>query len=215
MSVFLDCNGWAIEAKDPPMRWDDHPARKPAPIHTDFPLLFLSNRRDPVTPLRAARKMARKFAGARLVEQAADGHCTLACISLCTLGHIRAYINDGVLPPLDDGDNEENNRQAAATCECDEKPWPQGATTFRDWIGDDAVTHLQPGKLAAAAKHDTTTAGSEEYTAEDLETMALYRSLRGHFISQMMPRVVDELNPLRQFLVDAPSHPIAGSQTCT
>ncbi|KAK8067019.1 hypothetical protein PG997_013766 [Apiospora hydei] len=95
MGLMMGCNDWTIEAKDPPMDWDDHPARKPAPINTSFPLLFLTNHYDPVTPLYAALKMTRKFAGASVVEQTDGlGHCTLACTSMCTIRHIRAYLNE-------------------------------------------------------------------------------------------------------------------------
>lgn len=60
------------------MNWDDHPAHKSKPIKTSFPLLFLSNTLDPVTPLSAAIKMSQKFVDAGLVEQKAMGHCTIS-----------------------------------------------------------------------------------------------------------------------------------------
>ncbi|KAI1503612.1 TAP-like protein-domain-containing protein [Biscogniauxia marginata] len=121
VDVNVGCNGWEIETKDPPMRWDDHPAHKPAPIETDFPLLFLSNHFDPVTPLHAALKMTRKFANSSIVEQGSEGHCTISCSSVCTVGHIRAYLNEGIVPPLPKFDSEDEGEWT--TCECNGKPW--------------------------------------------------------------------------------------------
>ncbi|KAH9904770.1 TAP-like protein-domain-containing protein [Xylariomycetidae sp. FL2044] len=119
VDVNIGCNGWPIESRDPPMRWDDHPAHKPEPIVTDFPVLFLSNRLDPVTPLHAALKMTRKFANASVVEQGATGHCSSSCQSSCTLGHIRAYLNDGVVPPQPKFDSPDEGEWAKCSCEMD------------------------------------------------------------------------------------------------
>jgi len=98
MTLMTGCDSWSIPATDPPMRWDDHPAHKPKPIKTSFPLLFLSNSQDPVTPLKAGVKMARKFVDAGLVEQHGVGHCSLAAASLCMLKKIRAYLREGEVP---------------------------------------------------------------------------------------------------------------------
>ncbi|KAI0883232.1 alpha/beta-hydrolase [Annulohypoxylon maeteangense] len=117
----LGCNGWDIETKDPPMRWDDHPAHKQQPIETSFPLLFLSNHFDPVTPLRSALKMTRKFSQASIIEQIAEGHCTVSCSSLCTIGHIQAYLNKGILPPAPKFSSDDEGEWT--TCICDAKPW--------------------------------------------------------------------------------------------
>ena len=121
MTLMMGCNGWDIESRDPPMRWDDHPAHKPGPIRTDFPILFMSNHLDPVTPLDAALKMVRKFANASIVEQMAEGHCADSCVSLCTHGHLRAYLNEGKLPPAPKFDGP--NSGVWTQCECLEKPW--------------------------------------------------------------------------------------------
>ena len=200
MGKGLDCDGWEVEAKDPPMRWDgrlgDRDGPDPDPIDTAFPLLFLSGRRDPVTPLRAAVKMARKFAGAGLVEQASDGHCTIACASPCTARHLRAYLNDGVVPPpprLDgEYEDEDGNKRKWTTCECAETPW---------------------GYVNGAASQKE----GEESTAavEDLKIMASYRELRGHFMAQTMSEMIDRLNPLREFIVDSAAQPLREQQTCS
>ncbi|RYP22122.1 hypothetical protein DL765_001881 [Monosporascus sp. GIB2] len=198
MGLNIGCDGWEIEAKDPPMRWGDHPAHKPAPIDTSFPILFLSSRRDPVTPLHAALKMTRKFAGASIVEQASDGHCTLSCVSLCTARHIRAYVNDGVLPPPPRFDPDDKDKGEWTTCECDEKPW----SSFG-------------GRVGPTEQDRSTTAADDAHTLEELEIMASYHGLRNYFVAQTTSRLVDELSPLRSFIMDMPSRLSGESRTCS
>ncbi|TVY93057.1 Tripeptidyl aminopeptidase [Lachnellula willkommii] len=123
MTLMIGCDGWPVESRDPPMRWDDHPAHNPKPIKTSYPLLFLSNTRDPVTPLYAGVKMAQKFVDAGLVEQKSEGHCSLAAVSSCTTKKIKAYFREGKVPPhpvksdkgLFDGKWEK--------CEAESWPW--------------------------------------------------------------------------------------------
>ncbi|RYP75262.1 hypothetical protein DL770_007457 [Monosporascus sp. CRB-9-2] len=198
MGMNIGCDGWEIEAKDPPMRWGDHPAHKPAPIKTNFPILFLSNRRDPVTPLHAALKMTRKFAGASIVEQVSDGHCTLSCVSLCTTRHVRAYVNDGALPPPPRFDSGDKDKGEWTTCECDEKPW----SSFG-------------GRVGPTGQDGWKTAADDAHTLEELDIMASYHGLRNHFVSQATSRLVDEFNPLRSFIVGMPPQLSRESQTCS
>lgn len=134
MTVMLGCEGWGIEAIDPPMRWDDHPAHKEKPIKTSFPVLFISNTYDPVTPLRAGVNMAKKFVDAGLIEQKSMGHCSLAAVSLCTIRKIRAYFSDGEVPPppKEGGKGRELEDGQWDRCEADE--WP-----FHPYFGDPPV----------------------------------------------------------------------------
>ncbi|PVH79184.1 alpha/beta-hydrolase [Cadophora sp. DSE1049] len=99
MTIMIACDAYPVKAVDPPMRWDDHPSHKADPIKTSFPLLFVSNTADPVTPLAAGVKMARKFVDAGLVEQHSMGHCSIAAVSKCSIGKIRAYLREGKVPP--------------------------------------------------------------------------------------------------------------------
>ncbi|GAO19165.1 hypothetical protein UVI_02061460 [Ustilaginoidea virens] len=76
------------------------------------PLLFLTNRLDPVTPLSAARAMAGAHPGARVVVQEAIGHCAmLSAYSECTRRLVREYLDSGKVP---DGE---------ASCEAECGPW--------------------------------------------------------------------------------------------
>jgi hypothetical protein len=66
--------------------------------HTSHPVLLLSNTRDPVTPLRNAYKLSKKFPGSVVFGQDADGHCTISQPSRCVAKGIRGYFQTGVLP---------------------------------------------------------------------------------------------------------------------
>jgi hypothetical protein len=123
MSIMVGCDSWNIEAVDPPMRWDDHPAHKQKPINTSFPVLFVSNTLDPVTPLSAGIAMARKFVDAGLIEQKSEGHCSLAAVSKCTIKKLRAYFLVGQVP------SHPSALGAVEKCEADE--WP-----FHPFRGD-------------------------------------------------------------------------------
>jgi hypothetical protein len=96
----IGCDGWGIKSTDPPMRWDRHPAHRQKPINTSFPLMFISNTADPVTPLFAGVKMAGKFVGAGLIEQKSEGHCSLSTVSLCTLNKVADYFLNGTVPAV-------------------------------------------------------------------------------------------------------------------
>jgi hypothetical protein len=120
MRLMVGCDAWSIKAVDPPMRWDDHPAHKLKPIKTSFPVFFISNTADPVTPLAAGLKMAKKFVDAGLVEQICEGHCSLAAVSRCTTEKIRAYFTEGKVPGIHD------------KCEADE--WPFHPYNGAEWV---------------------------------------------------------------------------------
>ncbi|KAH8668263.1 Alpha/Beta hydrolase protein [Tricladium varicosporioides] len=125
MTLMVGCDAWAIKAIDPPMRWDDAPPKKPAQIQTSFPLLFISNTADPVTPLYAGVKMAQKFKDAGLVEQYSEGHCSLTAVSRCTIGNIRAYFREGKVPPppVKGPEGRELVDGKWVKCVADEWPW--------------------------------------------------------------------------------------------
>ncbi|KAK2686631.1 hypothetical protein QWA68_015254 [Fusarium oxysporum] len=151
MGIGLSCNGWAIEPRGAPMPWDEHPIVERPPLRTSFPILFLSNHLDPVTHLQAALNMTQKFANATIVEQKAEGHCTLACPNLCTVKHIRAYINHGIVPKPPKFKNDPLNPGKLAgkweTCECESEPWG-----FERWA--DGMTHTRDVSLGRKTSHE-------------------------------------------------------------
>jgi TAP-like protein len=128
----IGCDGWTVPIKDPPMNWTDHPAHKPKPIKTSFPLLFISNTKDPVTPKAAGLAMAAKFKDAGFLEQKSEGHCSISSVSLCTIEKIRAYFRDGKVPASPNGDSWEK-------CERDEEPWRPFDSEY--WMSDNAANY--------------------------------------------------------------------------
>lgn len=112
-TIRFSCSGWTIRPKwrfTGPFTTPKHDASlvegKPA-----APLLFLSSRLDPVTPLRNARNMAAKHPGAAWVVQESTGHCAAATPSNCTRKIIQDYLESGILP------------ESGTTCEADCDPW--------------------------------------------------------------------------------------------
>ncbi|KAM0144039.1 hypothetical protein ACHAO1_000318 [Botrytis cinerea] len=125
ISLMIQCSGYDIQSNDPPMRWDDHPAHRQKPIKTAFPLLYISNSADPVTPLFAGVKMATKFVDAGFVEQESEGHCSLAMKSRCTIEKVRAYFREGKVPqaPKLRGEGSDLLDGEWEKCPADEWPW--------------------------------------------------------------------------------------------
>ncbi|KAK1750926.1 TAP-like protein-domain-containing protein [Echria macrotheca] len=119
--LLLQCDGWDIY----PPRSESVPAwgGDKTPIETAFPVLFLSNTFDPVTPLRAAVKMALRFKDAGLLEQHAEGHCTIAVVSRCTAKVVRDYLIHGKVPPAPVVKGDGFTEGEWMTCEADERPW--------------------------------------------------------------------------------------------
>lgn len=91
------CRGaWKIRGAD---IWEGSFDSKPA-----NPILFGSNRFDPVTPLRAARKMQKSFAGPNKLFQVEDGygHCTIASTSRCAQKIVANYFVRDEMPEEDE-----------------------------------------------------------------------------------------------------------------
>ncbi|KLU88379.1 hypothetical protein MAPG_07366 [Magnaporthiopsis poae ATCC 64411] len=131
MVVMTACAGWNIDPVDPPeFSLDSFPGPDSPPVNTSFPIFFVSNTYDPVTPLEGGLAMSRRFAGAGFLELRASGHCTTAAISLCTIAKIRAYLDQGIVPdpPSIDSASVSGTNGGRVTghwerCESDEKPW--------------------------------------------------------------------------------------------
>ena len=73
---------------------------KPVPGKPLSPILFLTNRLDPVTPLSAARAMSANHPGSRLIIQEAMGHCSVGnpVYKPCVNGIVAEYFYSGKLP---------------------------------------------------------------------------------------------------------------------
>lgn len=82
------------------------------------PLLFLSNRWDPVTPRRSARNMYKQHPGAALVVANGMGHCAFGAgvVSKCTQTAIQEYFDKGTVP------------KGELECEGVRDPWDQVST---------------------------------------------------------------------------------------
>lgn len=66
--------------------------------NTSFPILFIGNIADNVTPLRSARNNSERFPGSALLVQKSYGHCSLAAPSTCSAKVVNAYFQHGTLP---------------------------------------------------------------------------------------------------------------------
>jgi hypothetical protein len=134
MNIMMKCNGWDIAPGHlaPPDPWAFSENGEASQIETANPILFLSNTYDPVTPLRAAVKMALKFKGAGLLEQKSQGHCTISTVSRCTGKIVREYVHSGKVPPPPTGVDAEFKGEWTQ-CGVDEIPWGRRAAKMSDF----------------------------------------------------------------------------------
>jgi len=86
----LNCAGWPKIKKS---------FQGPVEGKTKFPILFVGNTADPVTPLAHAKTMSKRFPGSRVLTQDSPGHCSLSGPSVCTHSYVREYFVSGTLPP--------------------------------------------------------------------------------------------------------------------
>jgi len=70
----------------------------PFGANTSYPILFLSQTLDPVTPLRNAARATELFPGSVVLETRGAGHCTLAMPSVQGLLAVRRYFGMGEVP---------------------------------------------------------------------------------------------------------------------
>jgi hypothetical protein len=127
--IRLTCAGWKIHPKwrfGGPFTTPEHDANisdgRPA-----APLLFLSARLDPVTPLSNAIEMAARHPGARVLIQESAGHAALSAPSACTSKVVRDYLLNGTMPA---------NGQA---CDADCGPW-QACSRDLDIVTSTAIS---------------------------------------------------------------------------
>ncbi|KGQ12579.1 Putative hydrolase [Beauveria bassiana D1-5] len=118
--IRLPCAGfrfprhWSFNGPFTTPRYERTSRGRPVRGKPAAPLLFLSSRLDPVTPLRSARRMAAEHPGAAVVVQESMGHCALGSAnSECTRGIAREYMDTGKVPSHE------------TVCESDFDPWNQ------------------------------------------------------------------------------------------
>ena len=85
--------------------------RGPFGCKTAHPILFASQKLDPVCPLINAESSAKKFPGAVVVQANGMGHSSLAMPSLCLLKTVREYFQTGSVP------------EGGRKCDVDVKPF--------------------------------------------------------------------------------------------
>ncbi|KAI1099023.1 TAP-like protein-domain-containing protein [Jackrogersella minutella] len=86
----MPCAQWKFEAKE---RYEGD-----FRVNTSYPVLFVGNTYDPVTPLVSARNMSSGFEGSVVLTHNGHGHLSLTQPSNCTNGFIRDYFLEGTLP---------------------------------------------------------------------------------------------------------------------
>ncbi|KAF2757953.1 alpha/beta-hydrolase [Pseudovirgaria hyperparasitica] len=107
---------------------DPHNASTPA-----APLLFLSARLDPVTPLRNAQAMAERFPGSSVMIQESAGHSALfSSDSECTNAVLREFFGTGKVPEMN------------FSCEADCKPFVGCKTANGTFVGEDLQVRREP-----------------------------------------------------------------------
>jgi pimeloyl-ACP methyl ester carboxylesterase len=87
-----------MHATPPPSQQFDFRASKSN--GTEFPILFVSNTLDPVTPLVGAQKMQAHFSGSALLVQDGMGHASYSAPSNCTAQHVQDYLGRRPPPPV-------------------------------------------------------------------------------------------------------------------
>ncbi|PKK50094.1 hypothetical protein CI102_6654 [Trichoderma harzianum] len=100
-TIRIPCSSWRIRPNwrfnGPFTTPDPDPSLRPG--RPAAPILFLSNRLDPATPLRAAQAMADQHPGARVLIQEAMGHSAVVSTpSQCTRKVVADYFESGIIP---------------------------------------------------------------------------------------------------------------------
>ncbi|KAI0599616.1 alpha/beta-hydrolase [Biscogniauxia sp. FL1348] len=88
--------------------------------NTSFPILFVANTADNITPLVSARNNSQGFPGSVILVQNSYGHTSLSAASSCTAGYIYSYFQNGTLPA------------PGTTCEPDMLPFEETQANIAD-----------------------------------------------------------------------------------
>jgi hypothetical protein len=88
---------------------------------TNYPLLYVGNDYDPVTPLTFARKMATLFPKAGVLRVKSFGHCSISQPSKCAKRAIADYFLNGTVPTRNLA--SDGYVEAGIVCDVDRDPW--------------------------------------------------------------------------------------------
>ncbi|KAK0191837.1 Alpha/Beta hydrolase protein [Armillaria mellea] len=99
MTQRISCSGWKFRREN----------RFTVGANTSYPILFIGNTADPLTPLSSqvspfhaqARTTSSAFPGSVVLTQNSSGHTSLVASSACIYAYAKAYFQNGTLP--DDG----------------------------------------------------------------------------------------------------------------
>ncbi|KAI5203344.1 hypothetical protein E4T39_04257 [Aureobasidium subglaciale] len=91
----------------------------PWEVKPAYPVLFIGNTMDPVTPAINAYKMAERTSDSIFLLQNSPGHTSLAAYSKCTTRYVKEYFQRGSLPPVN------------TTCEVEERIFGLKGHTLR------------------------------------------------------------------------------------
>ncbi|KAG5645285.1 hypothetical protein DXG03_006587 [Asterophora parasitica] len=154
--IRASCVGWPVRKNR---------FRGPFEANTSFPLLFIGNTADPVTPISAAKKTAKGFPSAVVLTQDSPGHCSLSSPSICTQTYIRDYFDKGTLPP------------PGTVC-------PIIGTPFPTSVGLDASGQLSTDQVVFGNDSEGAIA------ALSVEERALYDAVKSLSVSDVLPRML-------------------------
>ena len=121
-NIHFPCSSWPIRSKwtfKGPFTSPESDARG-IPGHPTAPLLLLSSRLDPATPLVGAQGVAKAHPGSALVIQEAIGHGVIGTApSRCVRRIVATYFDTGEVP---------NQSETGCKIECG--PWDEGCSGF-------------------------------------------------------------------------------------
>lgn len=115
--------------------------------NTSFPILFINNIADNVTPLVSARNNSVAFHGSIVLVQNSYGHTSLAAASSCTARAVRSYFREGVMPA------------EGTVCEADGMPFGEAAFPAQDYPDADAGAEADVNGLTRTVKRLSREAG--------------------------------------------------------
>ncbi|KAK0492506.1 TAP-like protein-domain-containing protein, partial [Armillaria luteobubalina] len=91
MTQRISCSGWKFRREN----------SFSVGANTSYPILFIGNTADPITPLSSAKKTSTAFPESVVLTQNSSGHTSIVASSTCISAYVQAYFQNGTLP--DDG----------------------------------------------------------------------------------------------------------------